>query len=393
MIKPELKGEGSRTLGPLNPKCARESPLLPEEGDSLSGTKPFVSILVPAYNEALVLQPNLTSLCTYMHWLEQDYDWELVIVNDGSQDDTGAIATAFAQAHPNVKVVHHAVNRGLGQAIQSGLVQCHGDCVITLDIDLSYAPEHIEQLLRKQRQTQAHIVVTSPYMKGGQVSNVPWLRRTLSVCANWFLSLASKRNISTLTGMVRAYDRDFLRGLHLRANGMDINPEVIHKAQLLGAKIEEIPAHLNWRSPSMETPQPHIRGTQRQSSMKIWRQTWATLFYGFMFRPVMFFIVPSLFCFGLSLYANSWVLIHCWNNYQKLAQIHPFPNPTEAVAHAFQQAPHTFMIGGITLMLAIQLFSLGVLAVQSKSYFEEIFYLGSAIYRNSQGDRDSNESH
>ena len=356
----------------------------------MSTPKPFVSILVPAYNEALVLHPNLASICAYMQRLEleKDYDWELVIVNDGSQDNTGAIATTFAQSHPNVTVVHHAVNRGLGQALRSGLAQCHGDCVITLDCDLSYAPEHIELLLGKQQQTQAHIVVTSPYMRGGKVSNVPWVRRMLSRWANRFLSGAAKRDISTLTGMVRAYDTDFLKGLHLKANGMDINPEVIHKAQLLGARIEEIPAHLNWRSPPQSSsPHAPTPGARRQSSMKIWRQTWAILFYGFMFRPVMFFIVPSVIFFGLSLYANGWALIHSWTNYRALAQTNAFPNPTEAVANAFQQAPHTFMIGGITMILAVQLFSLGVLAVQSKSYFEEIFYLGSAIYRNSHKGR------
>jgi hypothetical protein len=115
--------------------------------------------------------------------------------------------------------------------------------------------------------------------------------------------------------------------------------------------------------------------------MKILRHTWAILFYGFIFRPVMFFILPSLILFLLSLYANVWVVIHCWSNYQLLAQKIPYPDPTLAVAEAFQQAPHAFVIGGMTLMLSIQLFSLGILAVQSKSYFEEIFYLASAIFR------------
>ena len=387
MIKPEPEREGIRTSSPLNNPVPKYS--IQDDSSLPPVVKPLVSILVPAYNEAQVLAPNLTSLCTYMQGLEADYDWELVIVNDGSQDDTGAIAMAFAHAHPKSTVVHHTVNRGLGQAIRTGLAQCRGDCVITLDVDLSYAPDHIEHLLSKQRQTQAHIVVTSPYMRGGTVSNVPWLRRMLSQWANRFLSVAAKRDISTLTGMVRAYDREFLKGVHLKANSMDINPEVIHKAQLLGARIEEIPAHLSWKSPpSTASPRSRRRGGRRQSSMKIWRQSWATLFYGFLFRPVMFFIVPSVICFGFSLYANTWALIHCWNNYQILAQTSSFTNPTEAVANAFQQSPHTFIIGGMTLMLAIQLFSLGILAVQSKSYFEEIFYLGSAIYRNSQNERD-----
>ena len=55
-----------------------------------------------------------------------------------------------------------------------------------------------------------------------------------------------------------------------------------------------------------------------------------------------------------------------------------------AVAMAFQQAPHTFVIGGMALMLSIQLFSVGVMSMQSKRYFEEIFYLGTAIYKSTR---------
>jgi hypothetical protein len=216
-------------------------------------------------------------------------------------------------------------------------------------------------------------------MPGGCVSNVPWLRRELSVWANRFLSIAAKRNLATLTGMVRVYDAEFLRSLTIRSTGMDINPEIIHKAFLLKEPIHEVPAHLHWRSPQVKPGKP-----QRQSSMKLVRHTWDIVFSGFLLRPVMFFIAPSMLFFLLSLYANTWVIIHCITQYAQLAQHTRFPDATEAVALAFNYAPHTFFIGGITLMLAIQLFSLGILSVQNKSYFEELFYLGTAIYKEQQ---------
>ena len=232
-------------------------------------------------------------------------------------------------------------------------------------------------------------MVASPYMKGGRVSNVPWLRLLLSVWANRFLSLAAKRNVATLTGMVRVYDAHFLRTINLRSPGMEINPEIIHKATLLNEPVEEIPAHLCWSPQKASKKSSKKSGkksdrVRRKSSMKIFRHTWSMLFFGFLFRPVMFFVIPSLVFFVLSLYANAWVLIHCWTNYQQLRQFTTFPDPTEAVAAAFQQAPHTFIIGGMLLMMAIQLFSLGVLSVQNKRYFEEIFYLGAATYRDNR---------
>jgi glycosyltransferase involved in cell wall biosynthesis len=368
------------------PFAAHPSTMRPTAMQSTQAVRPLVSIVIPAYNEELVLETNLDILCTYMHQLETEYDWELFVINDGSRDRTGQLAEMSARRYENVFVIHHPVNMGMGQALKTGFAHCQGDYIVTLDLDLSYAPEHIERLLDKIRTTKSRIVVTSPYMQGGKVSNVPRLRKFLSIWANRFLSIAAKRNVATLTGMVRVYDARFLAGLNPRSAGMEINPEIIHKTMLLEERIEEIPAHLHWRTsaqepPSQATPSIGSQKPRRQSSMKILKHTWAILYYGFVFRPVMFFIIPSLFCFLLSLYCIIWMLIHCWTNYQILAQTIPFPDPTIAVANAFQQAPHTFMIGGMLLMLSIQLFSLGILAVQSKRYFEEIFYLGSAIYR------------
>lgn len=348
-----------------------------------SDEKFLVSIVAPAYNEAAIIQNNLVDLCQYLEHLEDEYQWELILVNDGSRDKTGELAEAFARSRNNVHVIHHVRNEGLGQALRSGFAQSQGVYIVTLDLDLSYAPEHIGALLTKIRQTGAKLVVTSPYMKGGKVSNVPRLRLLLSVWANRFLSVAARHNISTLTGMVRVYDTEFLRMLNLRAAGMDINPEVVHKAMLLGARIEEIPAHLHWHS-SFPTDKTAAKSSRRKSSMKILSHIWVTFYYGFVFRPVMFFIIPSLFCFILALYSMGWMASHVWRNYQILAQTVRSPDPTDAIALAFAQSPHTFVIGGMLLMVAIQLFSLGVLAVQNKRYFEEVFYLGTAIYRSTQ---------
>jgi glycosyltransferase involved in cell wall biosynthesis len=336
--------------------------------------KPFVSIVTPAYNEASVIQDNLIDLCRYLDLLESEYRWELIIVNDGSRDNTGALADDFARSRGNVYVVHHLRNAGLGQALRSGFDQAQGDYIVTLDLDLSYSPDHVELLLAKIRQTGAKLVVASPYMRGGRVSNVPWLRLLLSVWANRFLSVMARHNLSTLTGMVRVYETEFLRVLNLKSTGMDINPEVVHKAMLLGAKIEEIPAHLHWHS------QP-VGKSKRKSSMKIVGHIWATFYYGFVFRPVMFFIIPSLVCSLVALYSILWMFRHWWMSYQELARATQTPSVTEAIALAFEHFPHTFLIGGMMILISIQLFSLGVLAVQNKRYFEEIFYLGTAIYR------------
>jgi glycosyltransferase involved in cell wall biosynthesis len=346
--------------------------------------KPLVSLVTPAYNEAIILEKNLVILCHYMQSLEAQYRWELIVVNDGSRDETGQVAEAFAHDHRNVRVVHHPTNFGMGQALRTGFDHAQGEYIVVLDMDLSFAPEHVERLLDKIRKTHADVVTASPYMKGGRVSNVPWIRLMLSMGANWFLSFATKKKFTSITGMARVYDAKFLRTLNLRSRGMDINPEIIHKASLLEARVEEIPAHLGW-IPQDDVP----KSKRRKSSMttgKILKHSWAIVFFGFLFRPVMFFLLPSLLFFVISCYSGGWALVHTWDNYNTLvAQPNALSNldstVSAAVAEAFQQSPHSFILGGMSFMIAIQLFSLGVLAIQSKRYFEEIFNLGTSIYK------------
>jgi glycosyltransferase involved in cell wall biosynthesis len=338
-----------------------------------AASTPLVSLIVPAYNEAAVAEANLTTLCDYMTTLEPRFRWELIVVNDGSTDSTGAILEHFASSRDNVLVLHHQANFGLGQALKYGFKRARGDIVVTLDIDLSYAPDHIELMLSKMTATRARVVVASPYMRGGRISQIPWHRRVLSGWANRFLSAAAEGNLATLTGMVRAYDGEFVRSLNLRATGPEINSQIIHQALIMHAHIEEVPAHLDWR--------PVLRaGKRRRSSLKLVQHATAVMLSGFLFRPVVFFIAPGLLALGLSLYASFWATVHTLQQYQLLSRVGDH-DITDAVASAFRAGPHTFVIGGIALMVAIQLIGLGILSLQSKHYFEEMFYLGVSMQR------------
>jgi hypothetical protein len=227
------------------------------------------------------------------------------------------------------------------------------------------------------RATGAKIVVVSPHARGGKISNVPWLRRNLSWWANRFLSRTARGNLSTLTSMVRAYDGRFLRTLNLKSMGMEVNAEIIYKAMLLRARIEEIPAHLDWW---FQTEKEGAR--LRQSSMRLFRHTNATLLAGFLFRPVLFFLLPGLITLVFALFCDAWIVVHFLENFPATpSDAMLLDRASLAVAMAYQKFPHTFVVGGLASMLSIQLISLGILALQSKAYFEELFHFVTTVYR------------
>jgi glycosyltransferase involved in cell wall biosynthesis len=251
-------------------------------------TNPLVTIVVPAYNEEQSLAHSLDVLWKYIQSLSARYRFEYVVVDDGSTDTTYGIAESFARSHENVRTVHHCANKGLSQALRTGFEQAHGDIVISIDSDLTYAPFHIARLLDAMATTGADIVVASSYMRGGRTANVPWLRRTLSVWANRWLSLAASGRISTLTCVVRAYRWQTLKLLLPETAHPEINPELLFEARKRQLKIVEIPAYLDWGSATK-------RRRTRLSLSRLARRTWHVTELGLRYRPVLWIAIPALF--------------------------------------------------------------------------------------------------
>jgi hypothetical protein len=115
--------------------------------------------------------------------------------------------------------------------------------------------------------------------------------------------------------------------------------------------------------------------------MQIVRHLFATVLAGFIFRPFLFFIIPGLLIGAFSIYVNFWMFVHYFEALAALEEAGGPANFDGAFAIAYEQYPHTFLFGLLTALLAVQLIGLGVLALQNKQYFDELFDLGSQARR------------
>lgn len=338
--------------------------------------KPFVSIVIPAYNEEAIVRNNLRIFYRYMEGLEDAYDWEILLVNDGSIDKTGSLAGEFARKNPRLKVIHHIVNMNLGNALKTGFANASGDYTITMDLDLSYAPWHIEKILDTLISTQAEVVVASAYMRGGKVTGVPFMRRKMSRIVNFFMRLASQQNYHTFTGMVRGYRTDYIKNLNIKSTDYEINPEILYKSMILRARIVEIPAHLDW------TEQNKVAG-KRSSSLNVFRGVLSGLMSCFIFRPYVFFLAVGIILFLVSLYIIGWIFINTFRVYPEIIPMSDvFADKfSQAVGLTFQRRPHSFFVGGISLIISLIFFAIGFLSLQNKRYFEELFHLTTNVLK------------
>jgi hypothetical protein len=336
--------------------------------------RPLVSIVVPAHNEAAIVASSLKAICAYLEGLEHLYRWELIFIDDGSTDGTGELAVQAVNGRPNVRFLTHPTNLGVGEALRNAFRITAGDYVVTPDLDLSYSVDHIGRLLERITKSGAKVVVASPYARGGQAANVPWVRLELSRWANRFLAAATKEAPLTLTGIMRAYDGRFLRALNLRSRGMEINPEIIYKALVMRARVEELPARLDWGP---------VKGRGRSSSMRVARHVAAVLVSGYLIKPFVFFVLPGLAGLFASLGCAAWLLLGgpvagpAGAHIPSLAQV----GISRAAAAAYLAAPHVFFISLALFVAGAQFTGLGLLAFQAKRNFDELFFLGTSIYQ------------
>jgi glycosyltransferase involved in cell wall biosynthesis len=316
---------------------------------------------------------SLTTLYEYLRSLEAQYRFELLVINDGSKDETGVIADAFARTRTEVRVLHNPVNFRLGEALRRGIASSAGDFVVTFDADLSYEPEHIERMVSALREQHARIVVASPYARDGRTTAVPFGRELMSRAANKLLAVSSEHDVTTVTGMVRAYDGPFVRSLNLKAMGPEINAEILYKAQVLRARVVEVPAHLDWSNQAE-------RMATRQVNLRVSATSKLFLFASFLFRPLYFFVIPGLVLMAVSVWTLGSVAKTVVEQFGA-ATGGLDHRVTDAFASAWDIRPQSFVIGGVAFVVAVQLLSLGVLATQSKRYFEELFHLQTRTLR------------
>ena len=308
------------------------------------GERPIASVLVPAYREEEGIRSSMGRIAIALQALDR-YAWEIVVVDDGSPDDTsGQVQLAAKEIDIPVRLVRHIRNQGLGGALRTGFGHTRGTVVVVLDSDLSYHEGHIALLLEAWEKTRAHVVVASPYMEGGQSTSVPKALERRSRIANRILSTAALGDTKTMTGMVRAYDGPFVRGLSLKAVDVDINVEILYKTELLRGTIVEIPAHLDWSGMAHRASRGSIMSRRGRLN------TAKSLVLTYLFRPFWFPLVGSLLLGGTGV------------------------GLTVAGRLGWQGLAVTCLVLGVMLAVA----SLSML--QAKRYFEELYFQGARVH-------------
>jgi glycosyltransferase involved in cell wall biosynthesis len=217
---------------------ARESSL---PGSVSPVDRPRYSIVVPAYNESARLPAALQQILDHVH--QQHWNVEVVVVDDGSRDDTVEVARRFAAEHPEVRVIRNPGNQGKGYAVRNGMLQARGEVMLFTDADLS-SPISEASKLFAALEAGADVAIGSRWLDPSlQFRRQSLQRRMLSRIYHFYLRLLLRFPYRDTQCGFKAFTRsaaEIIFPLQLvRRWGFD--PEVLYLAHRHGMKVAEIP--------------------------------------------------------------------------------------------------------------------------------------------------------
>lgn len=208
-----------------------------EYGESSPDTMKKLSVVIPVYNEATTVARVIE--CVLDVELE-GIEREVIVVNDGSTDDTEEILEQVACRWPNVvKVISHEKNRGKGAAIRTALEHVTGDIFITQDADLEYDPREYPRLLALFDDPNVRVVYGSRNLRKNPRSywRFYWGGRLVS----WAANLLYGSDLTDEATGYKLFRTELLRRLDLQADGFAFCPEVTSKLLRSNIEIHEVP--------------------------------------------------------------------------------------------------------------------------------------------------------
>ena len=198
-----------------------------------------LSIIIPAYNEGA----NLAAVIKKVLQVELPHGIgkEIIVVNDGSTDDTADYAEAFVSSDSTAKVLllNHEVNMGKGMAIRTALPAVSGDYVVIQDADEELDPGDYVVMLNKMLADNLPVVYGSRFLVGGRQGSrfFYYGNRILTTLAN----ILYGQHLTDEATCYKMFSTPLLKSVNLRCRGFEFCPEVTAKIARRGVKIQEVP--------------------------------------------------------------------------------------------------------------------------------------------------------
>jgi len=201
-----------------------------------------LTVVIPAYNEEKRIGSTLERIIGYLE--ERSFSWEIVVVNDGSKDQTTRIAREILSGCERHMVIDRKFNRGKGYSVRQGMLAGHGRFQLFSDADLSTPIEELERLLPPLESGEVQVSIGSRALQDSRVEvHQPWWRESMGRGFNLFVRLIAMGGLKDTQCGFKCFTREAARAIFsvARIDGFGFDVEALYLARKFGYGIAEIP--------------------------------------------------------------------------------------------------------------------------------------------------------
>lgn len=216
--------------------------------------KPKWSVVIPAYNEEARLEKTMRTVLEYFQGRGEPF--ELILVDDGSRDQTCFKARGFQGAHPEVRVLRNARNRGKGASVRRGVAAARGEWILFTDADLSTPIQELENL-SAALPPEGGVAIASRGLRQARIRvHQPFYREWMGKTFNWMVRGLVLPGIHDTQCGFKLFSRGTARPVFLKCTiprfGFDV--EILYLARRQGAVLAEVPVQWNHSQGSKVSP-------------------------------------------------------------------------------------------------------------------------------------------
>jgi len=196
-----------------------------------------VSIIIPAYNEEKRLPETLEKIKNYLSG--KDFEYEVLLINDGSTDDTAKTASGFSGV--NVKVISNKKNMGKGYCVNKGVFEAKNDIILFTDADLSTPIDSFDRFYSLHEKGYDVVIASRAVDRKLVKKRQPWIRETMGRIFNVFVRAVTGLKISDTQCGFKSFKRAAAKEIFSKQTifGFGFDVEILYIARLQGRKIHE----------------------------------------------------------------------------------------------------------------------------------------------------------
>mgnify|MGYP000435632914 CR=1 FL=1 len=192
-----------------------------------------ISVIIPCYNE----QDSILKVIKSVHESLNRYEFEIILVDDASTDNTKVLLDEYLRSDEKVKVIYHDINSGKGASLRTGFNVAIGDVVIIQDADLEYDPSEYSKLFKPIQDGKAEVVYGSRFKSGAEARVLYYWHRLGNFFLTWLSNMFTNLNLTDMETCYKVFRKEVLEQIIIEEDRFGFEPEITAKIAKIRPRI------------------------------------------------------------------------------------------------------------------------------------------------------------